>query len=347
MANGIDSSDPTPAAPEEAPVTLAEHREQFPTRTRNTSLPTAERPAPPPAPAPPKHRAKSQKAGPEDVEEIARLTKELRDTESAIAIDRKPGESQRVFELRRRTEIAKRAKGPAAPAASAAPAPVRAPEVPTSALPEYPEPEPPFSQFADQPDPYAAHVRAVAAWDRRKERWQEQTTQQFQARWAKEQAWNQEIKHGMDAHMTRVQTYEKENPDVGALFNTEKAKPEAEQIQLTLAMRGAIEFHERGPEMVVTLLKNPDLADELFLLTNGRMVGDPRTDPLVATVRRRLLQRVAAVTTGAAPSSRSPVAPHPPTPVRTAPSTPREKPSAAATGSLREHLQRFPPPRRH
>lgn len=346
----------TPTEPEIPATSLAEHREQFPAkRGRNTPLPTADPPAAAATPAPKAaHRAKSHKAGPDDVDEIARLTKELRETEKAIVIDRKPGESDRVFELRRRAEIAKRATSPSAappaPAPAARPAPVAAQPaaVPVANLPPFTEPEPQFASFADQTDPYAAHTRALAAWDRRKERFEDQQQQHVQQQRVQIETFDREMIGGMAAHAGRVIAYEQANPDVSALFKAESAKPEHEQIQLTLAMRGAIEFHERGPEMVVALLKHPDLADELFLLTEGRAVGDPRTDPTVATVRRRLLQRVAAVTTGAAPSTRtSLVAPHPPTPVRTAPQTPREKSTPSAGGSLREHMESFPLPRRH
>lgn len=350
----IDTTAETTTAtvePDAPPASLAEHREQFPPkRGRNTPLPTAD-PQVAATPAKQPHRAKSHKAGPEDLDEIARLTKELRETEKAIVIERKPGESDRVFELRRRGEIAKRASTPlAAPAPAVRPTPPAAPvaAVPIADLPPFTEPEPQLAQFADQTDPYAAHMRATAAWDRRKERFEDGQRAQVQAQRVQLETFDREILGGMAAHAARVQAYEHANPDVSALFQAEMAKPEADQIQLTLAMRGAIEFHERGPEMVVALLKQPDLADELFLLTQGRLVGDPRTDSLVALVRRRLLQRVAAVSTGAAPSTRSSlVAPHPPTPVRTAPQTPREKPSSADRGSLREHTALFPPPRRH
>ncbi len=359
MAEILDGTETPETILPESPVTLAEHREQFPgKRSRNTPLPTEA--ATPPA-ATPKHRAKSQKAGPEDLDEINRLTKELRDTERAIAIDRKPGESERVFELRRRTEIAKRASQPPAastplPSAPSAGTPTARPAaqtpvaaVPRELIPAFPEPEPLLAQFAEAADPYAALLRATVAWDRRKETYEAQQTQAIAQQRTQAEAFDREMIAGMTEHATRVIAYEKNNPDVSALFKAELAKPEAEQIQLTLAMRGAIEFGgAQSPEMVVTLLTHPELADELFLLTEGRPVGDPRTDPLVATVRRRLLQRTAAVSTGAAPpQTRSLVAPHPPTPVRTAPQTPREKPAGSERGSLRDHMSAFPPPRKH
>ncbi len=72
-------------------------------------------------------RAKSQQARPSDVETIAALTKRLRDAESEAAADivREDGESERVFQLRRRATIAEALRdakrAPPTPAAAAAP----------------------------------------------------------------------------------------------------------------------------------------------------------------------------------------------------------------------------------
>ncbi len=341
----------------EIPGTLAEHRAEFPgKRSRNDQRPLPSPEREPSASPAPKHRAKSQQAGVGDVETIARLTKELRAAEDAVTIDRQAGESERTYALRKRIEIAKRATTPAAPVtaapAAAAPpasaAPISSAPVPQSAPPQqwqppptvFAEPEPPRASFASEGEYY----RALTAWDRRKERFEESIVQRDAQLRGQQQIFDREMIAGMQTHAQKITTFAKARPDIKAIFDAEAAKPEAEQIQITLAMRGAIEFHEQGPEMVVALIQHPDLADELFLLTNGRPVGDPRTDSLVATVRRRLLQRVAAVSTGAAPSPRRPpvTAPHPPTPVRTATPTPRDAPATETPGSLREHRHQFP-----
>jgi hypothetical protein len=320
----------------EAPATLAEFREQFP------AAPVEGQPAPEPAAEKlPRRRAKSHQADAEDVPEIAALTKQLREAEDAIKIERKDGESDRVFQLRKRAEIAKRA---AQPPVVERPAPAAQPAAAIAAPPSaFTEKEPTIDQFASEADPYTAWQRALGRYDRKKEAFdasQETAKASYQAQ---ERRFNEEINQGIQAHAARAVALAQSRPDVKALFDAEAAKPPQDQIQLTLAVRGAIEFHERGPEMVVALLQNPELADELFLLTTGRAVGDPRTDSLVATVRRRLLQRISGAGSGSpAPPRPFKPAPRPPNPERTVPQTPRESSPTDAPGSLAEHRRQFP-----
>lgn len=327
----------TETAQPEAPVSLAEFREQFPSPPKDGE--------PPPSDATPAQerqprRAKSHQAKAKDVPEIAALTKQLREAEDALKIERKDGESDRVYELRKRTEIARRAGQPAPVAA--APAVERPAPVVAAAPSEFKEKEPTLEQFAASSDPYSAWQRALGAYDRKKEAFdaaQEGNRATFKAQ---EDTFNREINDGIRAHAQRAKTLADTRPDVKALFDAESAKPPQEQMQLTLAVRGAIEFHEKGPEMVVALLQNPELADELFLLTTGRPVGDPRTDSLVATVRRRLLQRISGAGSGSpVPPRQIKIAPRPPNPERTVPQTPRDSSPSDAPGSLAEHRRQF------
>lgn len=321
----------------EAPATLAEFREQYPAPPREGE------PAPEPAIERQPRRAKSHQAKPKDVEEIDTLTRQLREAEDAIKIERKEGESDRVFQLRKRAEIAKRAAQPPA----AAPVVERLEPVvqsrPAVAPSAFTEKEPTIEDFKNAPDPWLAHSRALAAYDRRKEAFDASQESQKASYQAEAHKFNTEINAGIQAHGERVQAFAATRPDVQALFAAEAAKPPQDQIQLTLAVRGAIEFHEKGPEMVVALLQNPELADELFLLTTGRAVGDPRTDSLVATVRRRLLQRISGVGSGSpTPPRQIKIAPRPPNPERTVPQTPRDTSPSDAPGSLAEHRRQFP-----
>lgn len=336
----------TETQPIETPATLAEFREQFP-----------QKPSPnePPASEPvekPRRRAKSHVATPDDVAAINALTKELRDAESKITIERKEGESDRVFELRKRAEIAKRAATPPPPApapVTATPTPREEPKPrPSTTATTFDEKEPTVEQFANEPDPYSAWQRALARYDRRKEAYEEAAASARTASEAQVAKFNNEINEGITAHAQRAHAFAESRPDVKALFAAEAAKPAHEQIQLPLALRGAIEFHERGPEMIVELLKDPELADELFLLTNGQPVGDPRTDSLVATVRRRLLKRLSGASSGSpAPSRPVKPAPRPPNPERTVPQTPRDTSPSEAPGSLAEFRRQYPNPSRH
>jgi len=325
----------------EAPASLAEFREQFPAATKDGQPPPPE----PAAERQPRRRAKSHQADPDDVPAIAALTKQLRDAEDAIKIERKEGESDRVFQLRKRAEIAKLAtERKAAPEVRPEPVREAPPAAAVVAQPSaFTEKEPTLDQFASEADPYAAWQRALARYDRRKDAFEASQEAQKSTFRAQEETFNREINDGIRAHAQRAQALADSRPDVKALFAAEAAKPPSEQIQLTLAVRGAIEFHERGPEMVVALLQNPELADELFLLTTGRAVGDPRTDSLVATVRRRLLQRISGAPSGSpAPSRPVKLAPRPPNPERTVPQTPRDSSPSEAPGSLAEHRRQFP-----
>ena len=67
----------------------------------------------------PKRRAQSQRADADDVPAINELTKRLKTIEETHGKDiaRKPGESERVYGLRRRAELLERLSTPAAPVA--------------------------------------------------------------------------------------------------------------------------------------------------------------------------------------------------------------------------------------
>ena len=324
----------------EAPASLAEFRQDFPDPSKVQPL------APEPLTERPPRRAKSHRAEPADVPEIAALTKELREAEDAIKIERKEGESDRVFQLRKRAEIAKRAAQPAPAAAPMQAVERPAPIVqarPVTAQSAFAEKEPTIEQFKDQPDPWLALSRAVAAYDRRREAFDATQETQKATYQAQERQFHHEINQGVEAHSTRMATYLGTAPaDVKALYAAEAAKPPQEQIQLPLALRGAIEFSERSPEMITALLRDQNLADEFFLLTNGHIVSDPRTDSFVASVRRRLLQRISGVASGSpTPPRPFKIAPRPPNPERTVPQTPRDTSPSDAAGSLAEHRNKF------
>ena len=337
---------PVDGAPVEidVPQTIAEFREEFPS--------TPKRNAPPPKeadPDRPRHRAKSQQASADDAAAIAAETKRLREAEAAIGITRKDGESERVYQLRARAEIAELAKTAKAKPVETAPVVSATPERAVLAQPAgaFSEAEPTLEQFKGQDDPYAAWQRALSRYDRRKDAFDEQqaTVRERATLSQKAQAdeFNGYVETEQKAHAGRLTTYVTANPDAKALMEAEAKKPIDQQIALPIAMRAAIELSPQGPQFIHELLKDPTFADDLFLLTDGKGIGDPRVDPLVAVVRRRLLQRVQAATAGSAvPARQTTVAPRPPNPARTVPQTPREKPSTDTPGSLAEHRQRFP-----
>jgi hypothetical protein len=331
----------TPVAPPEV-SSLREHREAYPaTNRRNVLAPetteTIEKPI--------RHRAQSQKAGIEDVAQIEEYTKRLRAAEESAGIEKKAGESDRVYQLRRRAELAERAKTPAAAVEVKTPTPPP-PVVPREAPGAFTEKEPTIEQFRDQPDPYEAKVRAAAAYDRRKEAFESQmaaarTDTETQAKARQEQfaGW---VKDVQTQHHARLTEFLKD-PTAKATFDAHAALPDAEQVQFTPVMHVAIETSGQGPKFLLELLRHPELADQLVFETNGQLAfdGHGNQNPLVALLQRRLATRVQAAVTGSVVPTQKIKAPRPPNPVRTVPQTPPEKVSSEPSRSLADHRRRF------
>jgi hypothetical protein len=296
---------PTESTPVETPPepSIADHEATYGKGAKTAvepEMPLAERP---------RHRAKSQQATPRDLEDIATFTKRLREAEEAIPIERKDGESDRVYQLRRRAEIAELAKTykttPTHVPSKAEPIAVPAPRaaVPPSAG-TFAEVEPTLDQFQDKPDPYAAWMRASIAYDRRKEAWEENQTNS-------QKAIVERDRQMVAAHQQRMQTAVQTRPDfqatVAPLLDRKLPNP----------LLKAIAMHEQGPDFVYTLAKDPDLLDDLFVAAYGK---DPTDDDFVATLQRRLLKHVQpAGTTGSVAAPPPRIAPRPPNPVRTGP----------------------------
>lgn len=268
-----------------------------------------------------KQRAKSQRAGAEDVEQINAYTKRIRDAEESLGlkVEKKPGESERVFQLRRRAELleAKReaAKVEARPESKPVPVAPKAPE-------PFNEPEPKYEDFANEADQYAAHLRAVTAWDRRREAAEgaikSHETQRNEAITARNKARDEWFKAREDEHMGRMAEYHKGHPDAQAILD------KAGDVGLTPAVYAAIITAENSPDLLVLLAQNEELRDDVAILTDGK----PVTKDLVALVQRRLTRGLTAGKTGAVPAPAKPVpaVPRPPTPVRTGPMTAPDEP---------------------
>lgn len=293
----------------------------------------------------PRHRARSQQARVEDVPQIADLTKELRALEGELGIAQKPGESARVYGLRRQLEIAKLAKSgrpapappePAKPAARAVPSPV-APSAPGA----FSDKEPTLAEFESESDPYAAYMRAVGRYDRRKDAFEER--QQTAARDAETQAaadkadgearWQQTL----TAHRTRLDTFAATHPTFLDTFS------KAVTYELAPLLQAALIHDDNGPALMYALGQHPALLDEMHVISEGK----PLTDANVAAVQRLLKSRTQAAGTGsaAAPVLSRPSVPRPPNPVRTGPQTPSDEPPGD-DASLAEHARFYGPSRR-
>lgn len=298
--------------------------------------------APPSGPAPTRHRAASQQAKPEDAAAIADLTKRVRTAEKELGIERKPGESQRVFNLRKQAEMAELLTKRPTSAAVVQP-PASQPIAPQSA---FAEAEPTQAQFMTAADPYAAFVSAHTRWEWRKEQAETQqatakTEQErdFKARQEKFTGW---VKSTEDSHASRLTAFIAQKPEIKAELEA------AGNLDISKIMYGAAVLHERGPEFMVEYARHPELVDELLLQTTGKELIQPdgSVNPLVAIVQRRLLSRLSAVTTGSATPRviTSPTA-RPPNPVRTAPQTPSATPPGDGA-SLAQHESFYGPKRR-
>lgn len=279
-----------------------------------------------------KQRAKSQKAGPEDVEQINAYTKRIREAEESlgITVEKKPGESERVYQLRRRAELleAKREAAKAERQVDLRPEPKTTPKAPEP----FTEPEPKYEDYAQHEDQYAAWMRAMAAWDRRKESAEaaikSHETQRNEAIAFRNKQRDEWFKARETEHLERMADYHKDHPDAQAILD------KAGDVQLTPALYSAIMTAENSPELLVLVAQNEDLRDDLTILTDGK----PVTKDLVALVQRRLNRGLTAGTTGAAPAPKKvPAVPRPPTPVRTGPMHTADTPPGDDDQSIASH----------
>lgn len=256
-----------------------------------------------PKPADAKHKAASQRATPEDVAEINRLTKELRDLEGKIGEkDPDAKAAPRIKTLQRQIRALK-ALAESAPVA-APPEPV-APKVPPPAPGEFSEAEPNFDDFQDTtkyPDPLAAWVKATAAYQIRKDRFEAAREQAALSSQASEQA----VINAYHASQTK---FIEQTPNFGTVteaFMTRELPP--------VLMNAIVRDVANGPRYVYHLAQHPELADELVFLTEGK----PLSDAHVAYVQRRLQSSVQAAQEPDRPRVTPPyIPPKPPNPVRT------------------------------
>lgn len=342
-------------APVEPQVSLEDHEAEFspvgdhePAPSSPVIEPSAfdEPDEPAASVAPVRHRAKSQQGNADDVPVIDELTKRVRAAEAKLGITRKPGESQRVFNLRKQAEIIERleaAKSTPVPATHALP-----PSRPVTAPTAFTEPEPTQAQFMNQPDPYGAFQRALAGYDRRKDAFdaQQTTAKSEQERVGKERAqqFSTWVKTTEDSHAARLTAFITNPTNATARAEMEAAG----NLDISKIMYGAAVLSDRGPEIMLEYARHPELVDDLMLQTAGRELIQPdgTLNPLVATLQRRLLSRLAVAGTGSTPAPKQVVvAPRPPNPVRTAPQTPRGTPPGDGA-SLADHEREWGPNKR-
>ncbi len=283
-----------------------------------------------------RHRAKSQQASPDDREAIAELTRRLRtaETEAGLSIERKAGESQRVFELRRKAEIAEAIRDARkAPKTEPPAAPIAAPDVS-----EFTEKEPTWDDedITSAADPVIAMQRKWARYELKRDRFEAQqaaVTQQAEAATQAEAAERQRAAAGYNERLAAFTATHPDTQQVLAQANSlGKINPLLEWTLLTDDKSAELVYYFAQPE------HHAEFA-ELMLLSDGRDV----TPAFVESIRRRLHAQALAVNTGSAASAQLPrVVSRPPNPVRTIP-TKTDSSVPDDDSPLSEHEKHFGP----
>ena len=271
----------------------------------------------------PKYRAKSQQAKPDDVKTIQEYTKRLRDAEAQIGVvvERKDGESERVYNLRRRAELAEAIRDTKK---AAIPSPQPQARVPDAS--DFAEAEPVITDFANTADPYTFWMRAVNAYDIRKSQHDlEQGRIKIQ-----QQLQHEQIKQRKDEAYrnfgNRINAFKAQTRDY------EDVVKSAADVPATPLLETALVNHERGPEFIYRLAQDRRLADELFLLTDNK----PVTQLTVGQVQRLLEARLSTVVAGSVGTPAYVPPPKPPNPARSGAMKVAETPPGDS-GSLADH----------
>ncbi len=339
-------------APAETPAedsgSLADHESQFGPESKRQ--PPADEDAP--APKAP-HRAQSHRATPNDVDDIAAQTKRLRQAEQDAGItapDKKQGESDRAYNLRRQADVAEALrdarKAGSRPAQNAPPAAL-APHQDTFSAPAartlqpFGEPAPRPEAFQNADDPAEAYYRAIAAHEFRKQIWDAQ--QHLQAQHS-EQSHREALAAAETRRLSlnaKISEYERTAPDFWQRLD------EVEDLKFPDLMGEAIARDvDNAPRLMYHLATHPD--DLVDAIGYAASFADDFSESSVALVRRRLSRYLSSVQgagsqtpTGApAPAPSVTVAPRPPTPVRTGPLKTGDEPPGD-DDSLADHEKYF------
>lgn len=286
---------------------------------------------------PERRRREVDDARPEEREQIGQLTKRLREAEEASGIKRLPNESNRVYDLRMRAELAERLRDAAKPK-EAAKVETRQPEPrPIPQVGDFTEKEPTLEQFKDEDDPATAYFKALARYEYKKDQHEAKKAEAETAGKAIEEHQRKWWADRSAEHSTRLETFMKGKPEIQAKLEAIGDRP------LSPTMFAAIQIHPDSPKLMLALADNPDLHDKLFLLTKNDQLGDPTRNPLVGIVQRRLLTKAQ---TGQLPerspsSQWKPPAP-PPSPVRTQPTAiAKSEDDKDSDGSIMAHARKY------
>lgn len=246
----------------------------------------------------------SRSRGADDHETISALTKRLREAESQIGVntDRLEGESDRAFNLRLRAEAAE----------AVAKKSSERQELPKIAQPvaqpsAFTDKEPTIEQFADQADPYSAWQRALNAWDRKKERFDDDQKKVTAFSEERMKAARELRANAEKAHYGRIEAYKKTTPDYDTVVGA------AKDWAATPLMQIALVNDPNGEKYIYHLAQNRSLWNRLVLDSDGKVV----TRETVEAFQDVLKERMPAVTGSAHTPATVNYPPPPPNPVRT------------------------------
>lgn len=271
----------------------------------------------------PRHRAKSQTATPDDLPAIDELTKQWKalEDEHGKDIARKDGESDRVFNLRRRVEMAKRlaeaTKAQTVPAPAVAPA---IPQQPTRQHAPIPQSFPEYEDFiqvqGNEQVTFNQYLDIRTEWNYARLRAIERQTE------AAESA-QRTMQERAAAHMARVPAAKQKYADWDTVVTND--------LPVSRVISEAVLGSAQSTDVQYHLGKHRDLlaalnADSQDYSPSAVAAMRRYLDTLVAPATSSPSSRPAAGPTGAAPTRVSPPAPKPPTPVRTGATTTAEPP---------------------
>ena len=265
---------------------------------------------------PGRHRAKSQTATPEDTQEISALAKRIKDAEMAAGADivQKPGESNRVFELRCRAELIERKREAAPPPTAAVVAPVEIPPRPRGLV------KPEMKDFAD----FDQYLDARDQYNR--ETWQaEERVRQDNARITS--VWASRVTDAEKVHA---------DFDLVALGKDGSEKGKASPIPAGSLMDAWILESDAGAHLLYALHKDDGLRQRIAALPPVQQAE------ALAILGHQLMSKYSP----GRPAAAAPVvvapAPRPPTPIKTGPMrTGEELPGDDA--SLADHRKAWMP----
>ncbi len=294
----------------------------------------------------PRRRAQSQQAEPDDVKTINELTARFKTLEETHGKDivKKPGESERVYSLRRRAELLERLASPAPAPAPPAAAPIPQPSPRPQAAPvasSFPTYEQFLALDGMSEATYDDYIRAMSRHEyqlaRQTERQQEESerTQRTQA-------------DRISKHLDRVTAARAKYTDWDTVLpNVPPGHPG--YVPISSVIEAAILSSEHSADVQYYLGSHRDILAALNAESQDyspSAVAAMRRylDSLVAAPQRTSPNpRAAAGSTGSAPSLQPPPAPRPPNPVRTSATTPTDDPPGDDSESLAAHEKHYRP----